>query len=253
VAHLVIKIKNCKSLFWEFIQDQRNLFSELEIAMHSDNEIERHVKEELQWDPDLDAIDIAVSVKQGVVTLVGFVKSWSDKYEAEAAAQRVSGVRGIANDLEVRLPGDNERPDPDIVRDAVAAINNQIPLSANNIRVIVENGLLTLEGSVEWNHQKNAAESAVRRLKGVRGVLNSIIIKPIIKPGVQPSEIKRKIEEAFKRSAEIDANGITVEASANEIVLKGTVRSWAEREEAERQAWAAPGVTKVNNRLFIIP
>ena len=156
--------------------------------MRTDNEIERDVKDELQWDPDLDATDIAVSVKQSVVTLAGFVKSWSDKYEAEAATKRVSGVRGIANDLEVRLPSVDERPDPDIARDAVSAIKGQLPLSADNIRVVVKNGWVTLEGNVEWYYQKSTAESAVRRLKGVRGVINSILIKP----RVQPSEVKRK-------------------------------------------------------------
>ena len=115
--------------------------------MRTDNEIERDVKDELQWDPDLDATDIAVSVKQSVVTLAGFVKSWSDKYEAEAATKRVSGVRGIANDLEVRLPSVDERPDPDIARDAVSAIKGQLPLSADNIRVVVKNGWVTLEGN----------------------------------------------------------------------------------------------------------
>lgn len=217
--------------------------------MRTDNEIERDVKDELQWDPDLDATDIAVSVKQGVVTLAGFVKSWSDKYEAEAAAKRVSGVRGIANDLEVRLPNVDERPDPDIARDAVSALKSQLPLSADDIRVVVKNGWITLEGNVEWYYQKSTAESAVRRLKGVRGVINSIVIKP----RVEPSEIKRKIEDAFKRTAEIDANRITVEANGGEVILKGTVRSWAEREEAGRQAWAAPGVTKVDNRIVVSP
>lgn len=157
--------------------------------MRTDNEIERDVKDELQWNPDLDATDIAVSVKQGVVTLAGFVKSWSDKYEAEMAAKRVSGVRGIANDLEVRLPNVDERPDPDIARDAVSALKSQLPLSSENTRVVVKNGWITLEGNVEWYYQKSIAESAVRRLKGVRGVINSIVIKP----RVEPSEIKRKI------------------------------------------------------------
>ncbi|MBN4683667.1 BON domain-containing protein, partial [Pandoraea nosoerga] len=130
----------------------------------------------------LDATDIAVSVKQGVVTLAGFVKSWSDKYEAEMAAKRVSGVRGIANDLEVRLPNVDERPDPDIARDAVSALKSQLPLSSENTRVVVKNGWITLEGNVEWYYQKSIAESAVRRLKGVRGVINSIVIKPRVEP-----------------------------------------------------------------------
>jgi hypothetical protein len=148
------------------------------------------VKEELEWDPDLDTSDIAVSVKDGVVTLAGFVKSYTDKYEAEAAAKRVSGVKGVANDLEVRLPSIDERPDPDIARDAVAALKSQLPISSENIKIVVKNGWVTLEGQVEWQYQKNTAESAVRRIKGVKGVSNMILLKP----RVEPAEIKKKIQ-----------------------------------------------------------
>ena len=217
--------------------------------MRSDSEIERDVKEELEWDPDLDATDIAVSVKQGVVSLTGFVKSYTDKYEAEAAAKRVAGVAGVANDLEVRMPSVDERPDPDIARDAVAAIKSQLPISSEHIKVIVKNGWVTLEGYVEWQYQKNTAEAAVRRIKGVRGAINNIVLKPRL----EPSGIKKKIQDALKRLAEVDANRIEVDANGSEVVLKGTVRSWAEREEAERAAWAAPGVTKVEDRIVVSP
>jgi osmotically-inducible protein OsmY len=217
--------------------------------MKSDSEIERDVKEEFGWHPDLDATDIAVSVKNGVVTLTGFVKSYTDKYEAEAAAKRVAGVVAVANDIEVRLPSTDERPDPEIARDAAAAIKSQLPISFEHIKVIVKNGWVTLEGQVEWQYQRQTAESAVRRIKGVKGVSNLIQLKP----RVQPSEIQRKIQEAFRRNAEIDANRITVEAHGGEVVLKGTVRSWIEREEAERAAWAAPGVTKVEDRIVVSP
>jgi osmotically-inducible protein OsmY len=219
------------------------------MSTRSDSEIERDVKEELQWDPDLDAIDIAVSVKKGVVTLTGFVKSYADKYEAEAAAKRVAGVVAVANDLEVRLPSVDERPDPEIARDAVAAIKSQLPISWENIKVIVKNGWVTLEGEVEWQYQRQTAENAVRRLKGVKGVSNLIQLKP----HAEPSEIKKRIQEAFRRSAELDANRIVVETHGSEVVLKGVVRSWAEREEAERAAWAAPGVTKVEDRIVVSP
>jgi osmotically-inducible protein OsmY len=220
-----------------------------EDTMRSDSEIERDVKEELQWDPDLDATDIAVSVKKGVVTLTGFARSYLDKYEAEMAAKRVTGVAGVANDIEVRLPSVDQRPDPDIARDAVAAIKSQLPISSEHIKVIVKNGWITLEGNVEWQYQRQTAENAVRRLKGVKGVTNSILLQP----RAEPSEIKRKIMDAFKRSAEIDANRITVEGDGSEVILKGTVRSWIEREEAERVAWAAPGVTKVKDQIVVSP
>ena len=217
--------------------------------MKSDEEIERDVKEELRWDPELDPSDIAVSVRDGVVTLAGFVHSYNEKYEAEAAAKRVTGVAGVANDLEVRLPAVDERPDPDIAREAVAAIKAQLPLISDQIKVVVKNGWVTLEGEVEWQFERNMAESAVRRIKGVHGITNSIALKP----RAQPSEIKRKIADALKRNAEVDANRITVETEGNKVVLKGTVRSWVEREEAERVAWSAPGVTAVEDRIVVNP
>jgi osmotically-inducible protein OsmY len=215
--------------------------------MRSDDDIKRDVEEELRFDPDIDETDIAVAVKDGVVTLSGFARSYGQRRAAEAAAKRMSGVLGVANDLEVRLPIIHRRPDPDIARDAVQAIKLWLPFSYERIQVIVKNGWITLEGEVEWNYQREAAENAVRRLRGVRGISNFIQVKP----RVAPTDIKRKIEEAFRRSAEIDANRVTVEAHGGEIILKGSVRSWAERDEAERAAWAAPGVTKVDNRITV--
>jgi osmotically-inducible protein OsmY len=183
------------------------------------------------------------------VTLAGFVKSYVDKYEAEKAVKRVAGVVAVANDLEVRLPNIDQRPDPDIASDIVTALKSALPLSWDKIKVTVRSGFVNLEGTVDWNHRRNAAESAVRRVKGVKGVTNAIIVKP----SAEPSEIRQKIMDAFKRNAEVDANRITVEAHGNEVVLKGTVRSWIEREEAERVAWSAPGVGKVDDRIVVSP
>ena len=217
--------------------------------MKTDSEIERDVKAELGWNPDLKSTDIAISVKDGVVTLAGFVPRYIDKYEAEKAAKRVAGVLAVANDIEIRLPAVDERPDPEIAREVVTALKNQLPFSHERIKAVVRNGWVTLEGDVEWQYQRLTAERAVRPLKGVKGIINDIKTKP----RVELSDIKQKIQEAFRRSAEVDANQITVETSGGEVILKGKVRSWVERDEAERVAWRAPGVTKVDDRIVVSP
>ena len=215
--------------------------------MRLDSDIRRDVEDELRWDPDIDATDVAVAVNNGVVALTGFVRSYSQRTQAERDAKRVAGVLGVANDIEVRLPVIDQRPDPDIARDAVSALKSELPYSSENIKVIAKDGKITLEGTVEWNYARERAESAVKRIRGVKGVTNSITLKP----KVAPYEVRRKIEDAFRRSAEIDASRVTVEANGSEVILRGTVKSWAEREEAERAAWAAPGVTKVDSRVTI--
>jgi osmotically-inducible protein OsmY len=215
--------------------------------MRNDSDIKRDVEAELKWDPDLDPTDIGVTVKGGVVALTGFARSYAQKYEAETAAKRVLGVAGVANDIRVRLPSESQRTDPEIARDAVEALKRELPYSSANMKVTVKDGWLTLEGSAEWNYQRTRAEDAMRRVKGVKGVSNLIALRP----RVAASEIKSKIEDAFRRSAELDANRITVEANGSEVILKGTVRSWAERQEAERAAWRAPGVINVDNRITI--
>lgn len=215
--------------------------------MRTDSEIKRDVESELRWDPEFDATDIAVSVKGGVVALTGYARSYGDKFVAERVVKRVAGVHGVADDIEVRLPSSDTMPDPEIARGAVAAIQAQLPYAADKIQVIVKEGWLILEGDVEWNFERDRAEAAVRHLKGVKVVGNRIRISPRI----LPAEVKRKIEDAFRRNAEVDAQHITVEASDGELLLKGSVRSWAERQEAQRVAWSAPGVTKVDNRITV--
>jgi osmotically-inducible protein OsmY len=218
-------------------------------SMITDSDIKQDVEDELRWTPDVDPTDIGVAVKDGVVTLSGFVKSYSEKIEAEKAVKRVAGVRGVANDLEVRLLDIDQRPDPDIARDAVAALKSQLPFSSQFIKVVVDHGWVMLEGDVEWNYARKSAEKAVRRIKGVSGVSNLIKLKP----KADPSEIKRKIEDAFRRSAEVDASNIQVEADGGTVTLRGTVKAWAEREAAERAAWRAPGVMHVDNRIVVSP
>ena len=218
-------------------------------TIRADSDIKRDVEEELKWAPNVDATDIAVAVKNGVVTLTGFVRSYAHKLAAERAAKGVAGVVGLANDLEVRLPGADERPDPEIAREVAAELKVWLLDSSQHIKPVVKNGWVTLEGEVEWNYQRDYAERAIRWVKGVKGVSNLIRLQP----RATPMEIKRKIEEAFRRSALIDANRVTVETSGGEVMLRGTVRSWAERQEAERAAWLAPGVTRVDNRITVSP
>jgi osmotically-inducible protein OsmY len=215
--------------------------------MKTDSELRRDVERELEWDPSIDARNIGVAVKNGVVTLTGYVSSYADKWRAERIAKRVAGVSAIANEIEVKLS--TERTDPDIAEAARAALKSDSRLPADRIKVIVERGWVTLEGTVDYYYQKSAAESDVRYIAGVRGVTNAIVVTP----KVSPTDIRTKIEEALKRSAQLDASRISVETEGSKVILSGTVRSWAEREEAEMAAWAAPGVTEVENRIKVAP
>lgn len=216
--------------------------------MTSDRELQTSVLDELRWEPGVNATDIGVTVKDGVVTLEGTVNSFAEKWAAERAVKRLPGVRTLAVELEVKLPGSSERTDADIARAAENALEWNIAVPAKRITVTAEKGFLTLEGEVDWQFQKSGAEGAVRYLTGVKGVTNLITIKP----KVAAADVKDKIEAAIKRNALLDAQQIKVQADGGKVTLSGSVHSWAERDEAEDAAWAAPGVSAVKDLITVI-
>lgn len=199
--------------------------------MKTDGEIQKGVEEQLRGDPDIDAADIAVAVHYGIVTLKGHVRSYMQKTQAERDAKRVAGTLGLANDIEVRLPYVNKWPDPEIARDSVEKLWKELPYSSQFINVTTDEGWLTLEGRVEWNYQRDRAEQALREVRGVIGVANEITLSP----KVAASDVKRKVEEELKRNAEIDPRS-TAQSLGSKPALRGSMRSWAERTDAERSA-----------------
>jgi len=222
-------------------------------TMRADEDIQRDILEELKWDAQVQPNEVGVSVRNRVVTLTGWVDSFAKRWAAERAAHRVKGVVAVANDVEVRLPSKDQRTDPEIAAAVTRALEWDAYVSPEQVDVTVSHGWVHMRGEVDWDFQRRAAERAVRRLSGVRGVTNLITIRPPVTPTPSPDQLKRRIEEALARSAETDAKNITVEAQGDTLVLKGRVRSWVEREEAERVAWSSPGVSTVHNRIEVVP
>lgn len=215
--------------------------------MKNDKQLQQDIIDDLRWDPSIDASKIGVAVTNGVVTLTGSVPSYFQKQNTERVVKRVAGVRAVANDIEVQLPSAVEKTDAGVATAALNALKWSTSVPDENIKVSVSKGWITLEGSVEWNYQREAAEKAVEELIGVKGVTNRISVSPHIKS----REVKSEIKAALHRYAELESRNIDVEATDNSVTLKGSVRSWAERKEAENAAWMAPGVTQVKNEIIV--
>jgi osmotically-inducible protein OsmY len=215
----------------------------------NDFDLKAEVKEALEWEPALDARAINISVKDGIVSLTGSVPSYPEKHTAEKAAGLVRGVKAVACELAVALPAFNSRTDQEIARAAADAIAWNTLLAKTNIQVFADKGRITLEGTVNWNYQRQSADRSVRYLAGVRDVNNHIVVRPM----AEQVAVKSQIEAALIRNARLDAEGIRVEVRGDRVFLRGTVQSWIEREEAERAAWASPGVGDVENELIVNP
>jgi len=215
--------------------------------MNGDRRLQLDVLDELRWEPGVKATDIGATVNDGVVTLEGTVDSYAEKWAAEKAVKRLPGVKALAMDIEVKVPGSSERSDTDIAQAAENALKWDVAVPHKQIMVSVERGFVTLEGEVDWQFQKSAADRAVRHLKGVKGLNNFIIIKP----KVAPENVREKIEAALKRNAILDAEQIIVQADGGKVTLSGTVHSWTELDAAVDAARAAPGVSEVKNLLTV--
>jgi len=214
----------------------------------TNTQLQQDVLQELKYEPSVDASDIGVTAKDGIVSLTGNVKNYAEEYAAVHAAERVAGVKAVTDEMKVDLPSTHVRNDQDIAKAAVNALEWDVWVPNKQIKVEVDDGWITLEGEVDYKYQQTAAENAVRNLIGVKGVANLINLK---KPSVKYFEVKTAIENALRRTAELDAQRIQVEVDGDKVVLRGDVRSWAERGEAERAAWSAPGVGRVEDDLVV--
>lgn len=213
--------------------------------MKSDSQLQQDVMEELEWEPSVDHADIGVSVTDGVVALNGYVKTYAEKVAAERAARRVAGVHAIAEELKVRFASDPKTADHEIASRILDVLSWNVLVPHERIQVKVENGWVTLSGNVSWNYQRDEARKAVSAISGIKGISNNIAVEH--RPAV--GDVRHRIEAAFRRQADLDAAGVTIAVDGNKVKLAGKVHSWHERKVAERAAWAAPGVTQVEDRI----
>ena len=213
----------------------------------NDSDLQMLVLDELKWEPSVNAAHIGIAAKDGVVTLTGHVGSYAEKMAAERAVRQVKGVKAIAQEIEVRLPSATKRADDEIAKRAIDILKWDISVPDERIKIKVEHGIVTLSGEVDWQYQREKAESNVRFLSGVAGVIDNITVHP----SVEPREIREKITQALERNADLEASAIGISVDGSRVTLSGKVQSWLERNAVEHAAWSAPGVTHVTDHINI--